>query len=244
MNTTTEKLSQYALLSLFFLYLTLQCSSLIASPIPQSHDHQSIKDSAKQLLIQSLDSEKYSRINLQMGRLDNRLKLTQCNTPLTSSLGPGAQLHGKTTVQVRCNGDKPWTVHLSAHIKLYTKVVKTLEPLDKGHILQQSDLSLVEEEITRLRSGYFTQTKSLIGKQLKRRLAQNKLIKSNYVKSPTLVKRGELVSIVAKNSGYSVKMTGTALMNGAKGDRIRVKNQSSKRVVEGTVQQAGIVSIN
>ena len=244
MNTTTEKLIYYALPGLISLYLILQSSSLIAGPDTQSHSHQNIQNSAKQFLTQSINSTNYSRINIKMGSMDNRLKLAQCNTPLKNYLAPGAQLSGKTTVHVRCTGDKPWTVYLSAHIKLYTKVIKTREPLDKDHILQQSDLALVEEESTRLRNGYFTHTRSLIGKQLKRRLSQNKLIKSNYVKSPTLVKRGELVSIVAKNTGYSVKMTGTAMMSGAQGDRIRVKNKSSKRIVEGTVQQAGIVSIN
>jgi len=85
---------------------------------------------------------------------------------------------------------------------------------------------------------------NLIGKQLKRRLPQNRIVKANYVKAQTLVKRGEIVNIVAKNSGYSVKMSGTAMSSGAKGERIQVKNLSSQRVIEGTVIETGIVSIN
>lgn len=244
MNNITEKFVRYALFSLFFIAVCLQSSLSRAETTPLTHSHQNIKGSAHQYIMDRIDTAKYSKININMGHLDSRLTLAQCDSPLESNLAPGAQLSGKTTIHIRCNSPKPWTVYLSAHISLYKKVIKTLLPLDKGHILKQSDLVVSEEDISRIRRGYFTDSKNLVGKELKRRLPQNKLIKANYVKSPTLVKRGERVSIVAETSGYSVKMSGTALANGARGDRIRVKNLSSKRVVEGTVKQAGIISIN
>ena len=103
---------------------------------------------------------------------------------------------------------------------------------------------LVEKDLSRIKYGYFTKIEHLVGKQLKRRIPQNKIIKVNYVKSPTLIKRGEIVSIVAENNGYSVKMSGTAMADGIYGERIRVKNLSSKRIIEGTVKKAGIISIN
>jgi len=243
MRLALENLGKALFISLCFLSCGIYSQTIYASAPSTAHSHNAIKAAAKEFLLNSVDSEKYSRINIQTGSLDNRLQLQQCSTPLTSTLAPGAQLRGKTTVHVRCNGDKPWTVYLSAQIQLYTNVIQTVEPLDRGHILQKSDLVATEIEISRLNNGYFTDMKSLLGKQLKRRLPQNKVVKPNYVKSPTLVKRGELVSIIAKNTGYSVKMTGTAMMSGARGDRIRVKNTSSKRIVEGTVLQAGIIGI-
>jgi len=243
MRFAQENLGKTLLISLFFLGCGIYSQVINASAHPLAHNHNAIQAAAKEFLVNSIETGKYSRINIQMGNMDNRLQLQQCSTPLISTLAPGAQLRGKTTVHIRCTGEKPWTVYLSAQIQLFTKVIQTVEPLDRGHILKKSDLVAAEVEISRLNNGYFTDMKNLLGKQLKRRLPQNKLIKPNYVKSPTLVKRGELVSIIAKNTGYSVKMTGTAMMSGAKGDRIRVKNTSSKRIIEGTVLQAGIIGI-
>lgn len=243
MRFAQENLGKTLFISLFFLGCGIYSQVLNASTPPVTHSHNAIQTAAKEFLINSIDTGKYSRINIQTGSMDNRLQLQQCSTPLTNKLAPGAQLRGKTTVHVQCTGDNPWTVYLSAQIQLFTQVIQTVEPLDRGHILKKSDLIATEVDISRLNNGYFTDMKNLLGKQLKRRLPQNKLIKPNYVKSPTLVKRGELVSIIAKNTGYSVKMTGTAMMSGAKGDRVRVKNTSSKRIVEGTVLQAGIIGI-
>jgi len=215
-----------------------------AAPQPALQNHQQIIQTSRQFLDANIDTSRYARVEIKMGRLDPRLRLTQCQNPLTASLAAGSRFAGKTTVHIGCSGNTPWTVFLSAHISLYANVIKTTQPLTRGHILQKSDLMTNEEDLGRLNYGFFTDPQHLIGKQLKRRLAQNSVIKANYIKAPTLVKRGELVSIIAENSGYSVKMTGTAMMDGARGDRIRVKNLSSKRIIEGIVKKSGVVSIN
>jgi len=236
---------------LFFIILsglTLLNSNFIfaqeSKTIQQWHSHKNIIDTAENFLQKNIDKTKFSRINIRMNSLDSRLNLPQCPLPLATTLAPGSKFTGKTTVHLRCNSSRPWTVFITAQIKLYGLIVETSQPLNKDHVLTEDDLVLSEKDLSRIKYGYFIDTDYLIGKQLRRRLPQNKIIKSNYIKNQTLVKRGENVSIVAENSGYSVKMTGTALSSGSLGDRIRVKNISSKRIIEGTIKRAGVVSIN
>ena len=247
MKTQSAILIKHSFIGLLFLSTNLLNTSISAnqaSQQPTLQNHQAIVQVSRQFLDANIDSAQYSRVNIKMGRLDPRLRLTECEIPLTATLAAGSRFAGKTTVHISCNGSVPWTAYLSAQINLYANVIKTAQPLSIGHILQKSDLVKSEENLSQLKYGFFTDSQSLIGKQLKRRLPQNRVIKANYVKSATLVKRGELVSIIAQNSGYSVKMTGTAMMNGARGDRIRVKNLSSKRIIEGIVKESGVVSIN
>ena len=246
MNTGSTKLRKYAIHIIFLFNFGLLSNSTHAEPANSQplHTHQNIIDTARQFLDANLKKSQFSRIDIQMSQLDPRLRLSQCTLPLTTTLAPGSQFAGKTTVHIRCNSSRPWTVYISARIKLYGSVVQTAVPLSKGHILGATDLVNTEEDLSRIKYGYFVKKEKLIGKQLKRHLPQGRVIKASYVKAQTLVKRGELVTIIAKNTGYSVKMTGTAMGTGALGDRIRVKNISSKRIVEGTIKEAGIVSIN
>jgi len=249
MNTGSAKLKKYTVYSLLLILLNLTVNSVYAEAqslkdTPALHSHQDIANTARQFLDANIKKSQFSRINIQMNRLDSRLRLSQCPLPLTSILAPGSKFSGKTTVHLRCNSNKPWTVYISAQIKLFGNVIQTTSSLSKGHVLKSDDLIAVEGELSRIKYGYFTKKDPLIGKQLKRHLPNNRIIKANYVKAQTLVKRGELVSIVAENSGYSVKMTGTAMGSGARGERIQVKNSSSKRIVEGTIKEAGIVNIN
>jgi len=249
MNSGSAKLSKHVLYGFLFIIFnsiggTTQAATQAAASPQALHKHQNIIETARQFLDANIDKSQFSRVNIQMSRLDSRLRLTKCPLPLTSTLAPGSQFSGKSTVHLRCNSNSPWTVYLSAQIQLYGKVIQTTTPLTRGHILKASDLVAAEEDLSRIRYGYFIDKKNLIGKQLKRQLPQGRIIRANYVKSKTLVKRGELVSIIAENTGYSVKMTGTAMGSGALGDRIQVKNSSSKRIVEGIIQKAGVVSIN
>ena len=252
MTTGSARLSTYAIFSVFFIFFSLISHPLNAkasspqktSDTQQRHSHQTIVETARQFLDANIDKSQFSRTSIQMSQLDPRLRLALCPLPLTSTLAPGSRFSGKTTVHIRCNSNSPWTVYISAQINLFGKVIQAATPLSRGHILKEDDLIAVEEDLGRIRYGYFVDKENLIGKQLKHQLPQGRIIKVNYVKAQTLVKRGELVSIVAEKKGYSVKMTGTAMASGARGDRIRVKNTSSKRIVEGTIKEAGVVSIN
>jgi len=243
-KNNSVKLGKYAVGYLLIYIFSLSANA--ASPVKQStnHDNAKIIQAAKQFLSQNIDTSQYSRSEIIMGKLDSRLKLSHCDSPLLTSLAPGSKFSGKTTVHVKCNSDSAWTIYVNANIHLYSHVIHTAEPLERGHILSKSDLVSLETDLNKVRYGYFSNMENLIGKQLKRRLPQNRIVKANYVKAQTLVKRGEIVNIVAKNSGYSVKMSGTAMSSGAKGERIQVKNLSSQRVIEGTVIETGIVSIN
>jgi flagella basal body P-ring formation protein FlgA len=61
---------------------------------------------------------------------------------------------------------------------------------------------------------------------------------------PILVKRGDTVTITTSNPNLAIAMQGTALMDGAQGQRIRVKNTTSNRVISGVVTKAGVVSVD
>jgi flagella basal body P-ring formation protein FlgA len=69
------------------------------------------------------------------------------------------------------------------------------------------------------------------------------VVHAGLLKRANLVKRGSKVEIIANFDGLDVRMRGEALADGGRGDRIRVKNLSSGRVVTGTVSGSGVVHV-
>jgi len=55
------------------------------------------------------------------------------------------------------------------------------------------------------------------------------------------VHRGQEVDLLADHGAIQVKSQGEALGDGAVGNRIKVRNKSSGRIIEGTIRSAGIV---
>ena len=233
--------------ALLILLIFLQWGTIGMSRADQAkqplQSHASITEAVKQFLQKLPTESKIKRRSVSVGYLDSRLKLHQCQQPLETFLAPGAKPLGKTTVGVRCNDHKPWALYVSATVNAYARVYQTRRNIDKGVVLTLADIMPVERNLAQLNYGYFLDKNALIGKAASRRLNRDQIITPSQVAAPILIKRGEQVALIAKSSNFSVRMNGKAMMDGRKGELIKVKNLSSKRVVEGRVIRSGEVSV-
>lgn len=209
----------------------------------EQQSHESILSGIRHYLESHDELQNYQKVDIQLGKIDPRLTLSQCPQPLQFSLAPGNKLQGKTTIHAHCPSTKPWNLYITAVIDIYSEVYQTAENLTKGHIITARDLQPVSHNLAQLNRGFYTDPNQLIGKETRRPLSIGKIIHPGHVKAALLVKRGQQVDLVARNNQFSVKMTGQALMNGALGERIRVKNLSSKRIIEGKVTRNGEVTV-
>ena len=82
-----------------------------------------------------------------------------------------------------------------------------------------------------------------IGQELKYAITRGAAIKPRSLVDKKVVHRGEQIVLVATAGNMEVRMAGQALADATKGQRVRVKNLSSKRIVEGIVDAPGIVRI-
>ena len=70
---------------------------------------------------------------------------------------------------------------------------------------------------------------------------QGDAIRWSLLENPELVKRGDLITLLVRSHGFTASTKGTALESGKKGQRIKVSNASSTKVVEGIVIESGVV---
>ncbi|ADE13701.1 flagella basal body P-ring formation protein FlgA [Nitrosococcus halophilus Nc 4] len=182
-------------------------------------------------------------IEVTPGALDRRLRLPKCSHPLKAFFPSGSRPTGNTTVGVRCTGGTPWTVYLSVKVAVYGKVVVATHPLVPGSPLSLADIHLERRNLEQLRQGYLRDPAQVAGKRLKRPLGLGAVITPEVLEIPKLVRRGQQVILIAKVPGLQVHMKGQALEDAGAGEHIRVRNNSSQRIVEGTVTADGIVQV-
>ena len=84
----------------------------------------------------------------------------------------------------------------------------------------------------------------MLGQQLKYPVAMGTVISKQTVKPKKIVRRGEMITLIAVAGSMQVKMNGTALSDASLGQKISVKNSSPKRVVEGVVDGPGLVCVS
>ncbi len=217
---------------------------LLISPIAASNQStETLRQTVRAFLQIQTAKRAEQDIEISVGRIDRRLKLTACQKPPTAFLAAGAKLQGKLTVGLRCTDPKPWTVYIPAQIKIFAEVIAAAQPLLRGNEISTTDIISVRQELSQLRSGYFTKAESVIGKILTQNLSAGHAITPKRVKAAFLVRRGEKVTIEVSIGTLKVKGKGEALKDAVRGELVSVRNSQSKRIIQGVVTKPGTVNV-
>ena len=202
-----------------------------ASASVQSHE--SLKKAVIKFLQFEVEEIKDTEITVR--EFDKRLRLHQCSSPIHAFWPLGSKRLGNTTVGIRCNGDKPWKIYVGARIHIYKYVWVSKTALYRNQVIDLASISKEKHDITRLTTGYLLANTPIEGLQTKRNISVNQVLTNSMLGSQKMVKRGDRITIVSKYAGIEVRAKGVALGDGSKGQRIRVKNTSSKREIEAYV---------
>jgi flagella basal body P-ring formation protein FlgA len=226
-----------------FLILALAFTFFTAAHAEQgSQPHESIAEAVKGYIAQNINLPGEYEINLTP--LDSRLNLPQCPDPLEVFTTTDVIKAGRTTVGVRCNTGKKWSIFTSAIIKTYQMVVVLSHPIQRGEIITRQHLAIEKRDVSNLREDFATQTEQIENKQATRQLDTGTILSLRNLTDPKLIKRGDKVVISTTKTGISIRMSGLAMMDGTKGQLIKIKNQNSGRIINATVIEPGLVSVN
>lgn len=207
-----------------------------------SQSHESIAEAVKAYIAKNINLPGEYEANLVP--LDSRLNLPQCSAPLEVFTTTDLIKAGRITIGVRCNAEKKWSIFTSAIIKTYQMVVALSQPIQRGEIITRQHLTIEKREVSNLREDFVTQIEQVENKQITRQLGTGTILSLRYITEPKLIKRGDKVVISTTKQDFSIKMNGVAMMDGTKGQLIQVKNQNSGRIINATVVEPGLVSVN
>lgn len=181
--------------------------------------------------------------NIEIGQVDPRLRLAACGASPEGFSPPGGRVVGRITVGVRCAGPQPWTLYVSATVRVMAAVVVSARPLAKGAVVTADDLKSIATDLGRQPAGVYTDPAQAIGQIVRIPVAAGTTLGRQHLAAPNRVQRGTPVTVVAGQGGIAVRSTAEALQDGAVGERIRVRNPLTKKVIYGVVTEAGWVAV-
>lgn len=225
--------------------ICLACMAFLAPPLARAQDYQrldTILETAKNFIHQQLPNPG-GRLEIDAGALDTRLRLPVCAEALEAFPPPGSRRTGNTSVGVRCHQPKSWSIYVPVKVGIHATVLTASRALRRGDVISAEDFHSAEVDIAALPEGYFSAPEQLVGRIAKRPVTAGSPYTPAMLEAPRLVRKGDLVTLLAEVAGVSVRMTGKALADGAAGASIQVSNLSSQRVIEGTVIAEGVVKL-
>lgn len=115
---------------------------------------------------------------------------------------------------------------LNVEVSVPDAVVAVVRAMPRGAILRAEDVKLVEqaanEQIVQVGEAFHS-LEQVIGKETQKAISPGQVLDKNYVRSPLLVRRGEVVTVYARAAGIRVRTTARALSDGSEGDLIAVE---------------------
>ncbi|MDX8380821.1 MAG: flagellar basal body P-ring formation chaperone FlgA [Ghiorsea sp.] len=143
------------------------------------------------------------------------------------------QGHGKTM--------RRW--YINTQVRWIANVVTLTQDISARSMLDRSMLKKAKTNIAGLRGQTWTDINDVVGLQSLRNLSKGSVVLSTQYKRPPLIKRGDLVTILANVAGIKVRAQGVALKSGSRGDRMLVKNTRSNQRLQSIVQDAHTVTV-
>lgn len=167
--------------------------------------------------------------------------LAACTT-LEPFLPSGARLWGRTTVGVRCAGERPWTIYLQAKLAVQATYYVAARQIAPGETLTAADLVARDGDLTLLPLAVITDAQQAVGATALTRVAAGLPLRQDLLKSAASVSIGQTVRVVASGQGFTISAEGSVLNNAAPGQQVRVR-MAAGQIVTAIVKDAATVEI-
>lgn len=167
--------------------------------------------------------------------LDPALRMPLCAAPLQ------ARRSGAATVEVAC--PEGWRLFVPLRVRRQQSVLVLSRSIAAGETITADTFMTQQRDATRIAGAAIADPADAIGRSARRTLVAGSVLTAGDLVAPRLVRRGDTIALVSSQGGIEVRMAGRALADAGVRERVSVENLSSRRVVQGTVDEAGDVRV-
>lgn len=167
---------------------------------------------------------------------------------------------GKATYEVRARGGRTVgrrslyvdilvndrvakTLAVQVEVSLEAMVAKVVSDVTRGQQISDSHIEWEMQRLTRLTAPLITPDQ-FDGLRARTQLRPGMILDRRNSETMPLVERNQMAYVIARHGALSVKMKALAMDSGGPGDRIRLKNVDSNKILTGTVNKSGNVILD
>ena len=178
-------------------------------------------------------------------QLTKNLKLPRGRITYSVQPSPNSNRMGKIpfSVSFEVNGKLYKRIWTAASVEIFTNVVVTKKPLGRHKPITEDDIEIRKMDLAQLPSDVITDPAAILGQRTRRAIGTQTVMRPNLVEFPPLLKRGDVVVIIAETAGLKITALGEVKKKGRLGERIPVVNLDSKKVLYARVLDGNTVKV-
>ena len=121
------------------------------------------------------------------------------------------------------------------------RIVVPAHDIARGDTIGENDLTYATVDGAALMSGLPTRIDEVKGMQARRMLSSGQAFRSDDVRKPIIITKGETVTMQFTVPGVELTAMGRAMSEGGIGDTVTMQNPASYRMISGVVVAPGTV---
>jgi flagella basal body P-ring formation protein FlgA len=159
--------------------------------------------------------------------------------------GQGVDKNGKfsLSMDVNIDGKKQDRIRVSGRVAVYETMACAGQDLLKGHQVLPEHIILESKNIFNYRQSIIKDPALLEGKVLKTSIRKGTPIQNDWLKPLPLIKKGDVVTLVAQKKNLIIVASGVSREDGFKDSMIQVENSGSGKIIRGLVRKQGTVEV-
>jgi flagella basal body P-ring formation protein FlgA len=149
-----------------------------------------------------------------------------------AATGGGAPWTGEQTFRVtvpRHSGGELFTVE--ANVKRAPRAIVAVHSIERGETIRAEDVELARVKPGSNQRNAFQTLEDAIGKQATRNIVIGQVLDDQWIRSPLMVNRGDVVDLFARSGGVQVRTRARAKEEGSHGSLIQVEMLNDRRSI-------------
>lgn len=131
-----------------------------------------------------------------------------------------------------------------AKIDEYNLVPIASRKVERGEIIDEGSVEMARVNLSELTGEFITDESEILGKQARSRIDSGTPFRKMYVERAIAVEKGKKVILHFSSRAFEATATGIALDSRGINEGVKVRNDSSGKIVSGVVTGQGIVKVN
>ncbi|MBN2467052.1 MAG: flagellar basal body P-ring formation protein FlgA [Deltaproteobacteria bacterium] len=186
------------------------------------------------------------RIRVTDIRVSEAVILPQGDISYAVMLPDNMSLSGAVALAIMftVNGEFKKKVWATARIEMEIDAVFTKRPVGRYQVITEDDLTVRKVCLSDVPGTIIMNEDEAVGKRAKRTINAEVLLRTDLLEFPPVVKRGDVVTIVAESGTLRVSTIGEVRQKGYKGEKIKVVNFDSKKEIYARVVDSNTVVVD
>lgn len=130
-----------------------------------------------------------------------------------------------------------------ATVEEWREIPVATRSIRRGSVIDVNDVRMARYNVSALPGDVALEPNSVYGLEASKNISFGEVFQKRKLSIPPVVEMGDIVTLVYRSAGIEATASGVAIESGAEGDEIRVRNDSSRKIVLGKVLEPGLIGV-